>query len=64
MHEFGKDFYGSTLRVIIAGFIRGMTDFSSLGAFDWNFERPVGFFRTQKVSFADNWYTVLLLMHL
>lgn len=30
LHQFAEDFYGSTLRVCIVGFIRGMTDFSSL----------------------------------
>lgn len=31
MHEFGHDFYGSNLKVVITGYIRPMTSYKSLG---------------------------------
>jgi len=32
MHDYGKDFYGSLLKVILLGYLRPMTSFSSLDA--------------------------------
>lgn len=31
LHKFGEDFYGSDLKVVILGYLRQMTSFTTLG---------------------------------